>query len=859
VSPVSRSWRSLTGPLAGPLAALLLLAIALAWLHPQIVFDGQIYTSADARTAAAVQSLGNDTDGEIPHWNPFVFCGMPSWASLAHNPGAYPLTTPLRVLRDGLGLPPMFWLLFHLGLAGLGTAGWLRWRGESWPVAIAAACWVVALPKLAAWGAYGHGTKLGGFAWVPLVGWCTEALLRRGGPAWASGLALALGMMLLRGHVQIAWYAVLMVAIFVTAAWVAAWVGSGRDAAGRRWLLRQTGWIALAGIVALSVSLALYLPVLEYQAHSIRGSASTGGGTAFDYATNWSLSWPEFATMWWPTVAGYGRGAYVGQMPFTDYPNYIGLPLIILALAGVVVRRDRMSWTLVALVVLATLIALGKNFFVYRIFYELAPGFRKFRVPVMILALQQLALIILAARGLGALFTDRKRIEVPRPLLIIIAAVGLLGVILGTLGGGLLRDSTLEGLASMARGFGRPVPPPAALAEAAALATADALRLGAILLAGSLLVFAAQLRRIPATAGLVLLGLLVFVDLWRVDQPLLRPEHSLSRVGRTASGLVVVPSPTMLADAASLAEYTGDNAMARWLKQQTPRPRVLPLGGLESDNQLAGHQIVSLGGYHAAKLKLYEDVRKRIFDPTAPRLKLARMFGAQWLVSPRPLGDSTLDALGRLGLPVVREPVYSGPDGAAYEILDPMPRAWVVGAIEPEQPGQDTTVQEPEVAVLDRVLAQGFDPARTAILSAVPDPLPQTGSAASSVEVAEEGYNYWSLQVELPQAGVLVTADPWYPAWKVLVDGQPARLLRANYAQRAVALTAGSHRVEFLYDARAYTRGKRLATVGWILIAAGFIGPWPYRRLKDRREPQGPPSGPQPGPGNEPGKEPVRT
>jgi hypothetical protein len=778
--------------------AVVVIAIAVAWLHPEVAFRGQIYSSSDAQAAAAFQSLGGGD--EFPHWNPFVFMGMPSYASLAYNPQTYPLTTPIRAVRDALGLPPMFWMLLHLAIAGLATVGWVRWRGQSWAAAIAAGCWVVALPKLAAWGAYGHGTKLGTFAWLPLVGWCAEAMLRTGAVAWASGLALAMGMMLLRGHVQIAYYAVLCVAVLVVAYLVADW----RDPDARARTLTRVGWIAAAGLAGLAVSLVLYLPVLGYQAHSIRGAAGTGGGAAFEYATNWSLSWPEFGTMWWPTTAGYGRGAYVGQMPFTDYPNYVGLPLLLLALVGLIQRRDRIAWALVAIIVVATLVALGKNFFVYQVFYELLPGFKKFRVPVMVLAIQQLAIILLAAR---------------------VAVVGLLGVMAGTVAAGPVRDTVIGSLESMARSFGRPVPPAELLREAANLAVVDALRLGAVLLGSAAVWFALQRRRIPLAAGIALVALLLFVDLWRVDQPLLRPENHLSRVGRAESGLVAVPSETLLADANALVDYTRDSELARWLKSQSPRPRILPLGGLESDNRLASQGVVSLGGYHAAKLKVYEDVRARLFASGAPELRLARLFAAQWVVAPAPLGAGTLEAIGQLGLPVSPEPVWTGPDGAAYAVLDPLPRARVVSQVRTERPGEDTTAREPEPAVLDRVAEPDFDPSREVILSAAPDPLPQPGAERGSVETVEEGYNYWKLVVDLPAPGVLVVADPWYPHWRVRVDDEPARLLRANYAQRAVALTAGRHEVEFRYGADDWNRGRRIAGLGWLLILAGFVVP----------------------------------
>jgi hypothetical protein len=407
----------------------------------------------------------------------------------------------------------------------------------------------------------------------------------------------------------------------------------------------------------------------------------------------------------------------------------------------------------------------------------------------------------------------------------LIASLGLLGILAGSVAAGPVRDAVVSSLESMARDFGRPVPPVAALMDVARIATADALRLGAVLLASVLLLATVQARRIPIPAAVALLAFLVFVDLWRVDQPLLHPDGRLPQVGRGESGMVVVESRSLLADADALVDYTEESELARWLKEQDPRPRVLPFGGLESDNRLAAQGIVSLGGYHAAKLKLYEDVRARLYDRQAPELSLARLFAARWVVVPGPLPERSFTALAGLGLEVLPEPAYAGEDGYAYAIADPVDRARIVTNVSAESRGQDTTDREPDPAVLDRVVARGFDPQRQAILSAPAQPSPRPGAEAGTVELLEEGYNHWSVRVDLPAPGVLVTADPWYPGWTVEVDGETRRLLRANYAQRAVALEAGTHEVEFSYAAHSYVTGKRLAGLGWLLILAGFAVP----------------------------------
>lgn len=804
--------------------AVVVLWVAMVFVHPEIALQGKIYSSSDSQAAQAFRSAGDAAleAGEFPHWNPFVFAGMPSYGSLAYTPGTYPLTEPIRVLRDGMGLPPMTWLLVHYLICAIGVTGWLRWRCHPWPIAIAGGALVLALPKLAAWGAYGHGTKMGTFAWFPWVLWFAEAVLRRGRVVWAAALALGLSMMLLRAHVQITYYAVLSIGVFVLT-W---WAFDLREAARRRTVLTRTGWIVAAGILALGVALVLVLPILEYQEHSIRGAASQGGGAAFDYATGWSLTWSEIGTLWWPTTAGYGRGAYVGGMPFTDYPNYIGLPLMLLGLFGFAVRRDRTMWALLVLSVLSVLIALGDDFFLYRVLYEILPGFNKFRVPSMILAVQELAVIVMAMNGLDALMGHLTAATRPkwlgRPALVGALSVALVLLLLGSIGGDALRDAMATRWADMAASFQRPMPPGEAVRAAADIAVADALRLGAVVAAISILCVAVVVRRLPPAYASGVIALLLFLDLWRVQQPVLRPEDRLPHARPANGRMVAIPSESLVRDADRAQDYTVDAELTSWLREQSERPRVLPILGWESDNRLAARGIVSLGGYHAAKLQVYETLRQRMFDPQGPALGLANLLAADWVVTARPLADQQVAQIRQLGVDVADQPAKVTAEGSVYENRSALPRAWLVGRVSLESRGEDTTAREPSSGVLERVVSPRFDPRTQAIVSAAPDPAPQPEAVSGSVEVVEERYNGMTLRVETPADGLLVVSDVWYPHWKVTVDGEPVDLLRANYVLRAVAVPAGEHSVEFHFDDGTYRTGRNVSRLALLLVLVGF-------------------------------------
>jgi hypothetical protein len=535
-------------------------------------------------------------------------------------------------------------------------------------------------------------------------------------------------------------------------------------------------------------------------------------------------------------------------MPFTDYPNYVGLPLLLLAGLAVALRRDRWTWCFVTMAVLATLVALGKHGFLYRLLYELLPGFKKFRVPVMILVLQEIAVVVLAARGLDLLVAalrappDARPRWLGRPVLVAVLALGLVLVVLGSMGSGSLREAAFQRWQGMAASFGRGAPPLSALRAAADLAASDALRLGAILLASTLALLATARGRVPASAAVAVVGSLLVVDLWRVDQPLLHPEKHLVRLARQGERVVTVPSESLVRDASTLQEYVEELEVTRWLSQEAERPRVWPLGEWGQDNRIAAREVVSLGGYHAAKLKVYEDLRGRLYDPARPAVRGANLMGARWVLAPGPLGEATLEGLRTLGLDLEPEARWSGREGVLYESRSALPEAWMVGAFEEEDSGRDLTGQEPATTVLERVLSPQFDPRRRVILSAAPavSPGPQTEEA--DVQVLHRGYNALRYRVLTSTPGILVMNEVWYPEWRVRVNGEPARLLRANHLQRAVALEAGEHEIEVWYGARSYTQGLWSSRLSALVILIGLLEGPLRRRLRRGRSDGGAPA-----------------
>src|SRR5262245_45083518 len=421
--------RARRGPfaLAHPvLWALLALVIGVCVLYPEIVFQDKVFVSGDSRAAASFAAVGEGSlaEGECPAWNPYMFCGMPSYASMSYTPWVYPVNWIIKPFRRVLPLPEYTWLLVHTLATGLGVFLLLRDRGVRASISITAGILMMWMPNLVAIGAYGHGSQACAVAYLPFALLFWDRFWRGQNPTMnAAALAITLGFSMLRSHLQVSYYTYALIALHLLFFGVTALIDAARHRAAGGPLpaplaarLRPGGsatWgsalgdigysasvLAIVAGVSLLICAVLYLPVQDYAQYSIRG-ASDAGGLDYGYATSWSLHPSEMLTFLIPFSFGFGKELYLGHMPFTDYPNYLGLVVLTFAVVAALRVRTRFVGFLVFVAVVATLVSFGKFLPVlYDPLFKFAPYFSKFRVPVMVLIVQQLAVILLFGIGL---------------------------------------------------------------------------------------------------------------------------------------------------------------------------------------------------------------------------------------------------------------------------------------------------------------------------------------------------------------------------------------------------------------------------------------------------------------------------
>jgi hypothetical protein len=770
--------------------AVVALGVALAAVLPEIALRGQVFASPDYDSPSYFGAAGRAAQqaGELPLWNPYLFLGMPSFASLTYTPWVHPPSEILAALGRLPLTPPLLWLLVYYVAAGFGLYLLLRDLGAGfWPALLGGVAFMLS-PHLVSMGVFGHGSKLASVAYLPYLVLLARGI-RRGHrwPMWVGLFGIVLGLQLLRGHPQIAFYGAVMIATFA----VVEVAGALRRGEPRREIGRFVGGLAAGAVLGAVIASALLLPVRAYAPESIRGASETGGA-AYEYATNWSFSPREIATLWLPSAAGFGEATYVGTMPFTNFPNYIGQASVVFGIAALVLLRGGAIVFLVALSLLALAVSFGRNLpLVYDLFYKFLPYFDRFRVPVMILVLQQLCAAVLLGLGFAALQARLPRgLEWRRPpaardatrLLVAAAALAVALVIL----------AQPWSSAVAARVGANPRLPPEARAVYAEVASrllqGDALRVGALLVLHAAAVWGVWRRRLPVDIAGAACVVLTAVDLGAVDRKMVAPQ-------KTWPGLDSRVAPAR-------AQVAVATPIVRWLEAQ-PKPdaaplRILPSGPGFMDNRWMAFGIASAGGYHPAKLARFEhlvETRRQTIDP-----RLLDLFAVQYVVVPERMTQSRL------------QPAYEGPDGVAYANPRALPRAWVTGRWERTQPG---------AACRARLLADDFPRDAVVLLEADAVPLPDP-TATGTARITGFRSNRVELEVTATAPAILVVAEAYHSGWRARVDGRVAPVWPADCVLRAVPVPPGTSHVELRFVDPALGRGVWLSFAG-LAVALGLV------------------------------------
>ena len=759
---------------------------------------------------SSIETYAN-TSSETVFWNPNLFSGMPTYLSgldwrnplLAwlHKVGMLGLPHPMGLfflcllwsylLGIGLGLTP---------LAALG--GSLAYGASSY--------FLIGLGA-------GHNARMAAMAYLPMImlairlGYTQRILL--GAPL----LGLAIALQFQANHVQISYYTVFAAAIYALFILIKAYMSTERRRSACKRFFIHSAVLAGFALLGFSTYYGKFQGLYDYAQHSIRGTrilSKPGAdgvvlpkeGLDKDYAFSYSNAPMESMTLVVPNFYG-GTSAmelkpnsalgkafkaqgvpknqlkavptYWGDQPITT-PYYMGATVLILFLFACFYLPWRQKGWLITLGVFAILLTWGKHFSVlnYTLF-DWLPGYNKFRSPTFATALVLLAGGLLAAYGIDNI--GRKSTRSWKQALIRGGGLGI-GLMLAVLlfsGMGSFKGAIDSQLSSYPNWYME-----ALRLDRLRLLRADALRglifcllsVGALYLIGS--------RQVGKTLGGLILVALLFVDVWPVTWRYFNWENNF----KEAHERLLFPSTK------------ADKRILDAQDSLSPRPqRVFDLRNPFNDNR-PSIQHHSVGGYHAAKLRRYQDLieyglsqeRERLIDSlradarSLPKLPVCNMLNVGHFVYGPKAGQVIGNASSCGGAWFAsRLILVSGPD-EEIETLGTLPACEVVV--------WDTATQK--------------YPPRTSF-----DPT----EAQVRLEKATPNELVFSLQ-QIHSEQLLVLSEIHYPKWKVYVDDKEQPLLRVNYLLRALRLAPGSKKVRLRFEDPTYQVGKSISWISSLLL-----------------------------------------
>ncbi|MEG2067335.1 MAG: YfhO family protein [Tannerellaceae bacterium] len=820
-------------------AVIVFLVLSMTYFSPA-VFDGKTLRQGDMDKANGMGHSQMDKyaktaqPGEFSVWSDAMFGGMPytsGYGSPAPKlPGYGVVETPLKsvgYLHAGMVFTGL--ICFYILMCVMGVNWWLAIAGA---LAFALASYNIIIIEA------GHITKAYVIAYMPIV-LAGMALLFRRKYLWGTvlfllGVALSIG----NGHIQITYYLVLL-CLFIYIGYVV-------------WSIKQKAFVELAkvtAVMAVCVLVAVLPNASGMYSNWDLGKNSTRGATELttttpsgekissgldkDYAFQWSYGKGELLTLLVPNAYGGSSGGtlgsdselykelkakgaqvgadvqtytYWGDKPFTSGPVYFGALVCFLFVLGMFVIRNRMKWWMFAGSAFLILLAFGRNFDTFNTFmFHYLPMYNKFRTVEMALVIPGLVFPIIAIWGLKEILAQKvDAATFKRGMIGALAITGGLCLVVWGMPTMLLDfHSSFDAQYQLPDWYYN-----ALLADRASMASADALRSLLFILAGAALLFwfvKAKNKQTAATVVAAAVAILILADLWTVDKRYLNETNFVNET----SAEVYKPS-------------VADNEI---FKDVDPSYRVINLNNpFQETNTSYYHH--SIGGYHAAKLRRYQE----LIDHRLSGELNGIMAALQQAKTPADVMGALAQSPS-LNMLNTRYIIYN-PEQPPLRNPFAYGNAWFVPKVEVVENADAeiaalNTINPLETAVVDKRFAadlKGFTPsldstARITLDSYRPNKLVySTTSATDQLAVFSEVY--------------------YQPGWKATVDGKPVPHFRADWTLRAMLIPAGAHQVVFEFVPDGYIAAANIAAYGSFMILLLLVVAIGYSIWKALKKPE---------------------
>ena len=830
------------------LAVLLFVVLAFAYFFPADI-EGRILYRHDASAGRGAGQEGIEyleRTGERTRWTNALFCGMPTYQMapsyhstnvLAQAANAYHLWLPENVWYVFAYLLGFYILLrafdFRQQLAALGS---IIWAFSTYFLIIIAA---------------GHIWKVWALAYLPpLIAGIVLAF--RGKYLWGLLLtAVFTAFEINANHVQMTYY-YLFVIFFLIVAWLV-------DAIRKHELARFGKAVAVCAVgaaIGVCINLSNLYHTWQYSQESMRGKSElvkensenqTNSGLERDYITQWSYGIGETWTLMIPNAKGGASmplslnetamakanpdytsiyqqlGQYWGEQPGTSGPVYVGAFVVMLFILGLFIVKGPVKWALLAATILSIMLSWGKNFMgLTDFFIDYVPMYAKFRTVASILVIAEFTIPLLAMLALRELFSvyslrftddytkgseglankssvNCKPSTVNKYLIVSFLLTGGIALLMSMFPtmffDSFISTSEMSALKSLPAEHVGPLM--ANLTEMRqAMFTSDCLRSFYIILVGTGILLACLYGKLKKEYAVGIILVLCLVDLWVVNKRYLNDGMFVPKSEREA------PQQKTQTDELILRDQSLDY-------------RVLNLASNTFNENETSYYHKSIGGYHAAKLRRYQEVVERYISPEMQSLyrAVSEAGGDMTKVN----GDSIFPVLNMLNAKYFILPLQ---DGQTVPIQNPYVygNAWFIDEL---QYVDNANLEMDGLGKLDlRHQAVADRKFKAQLGEAV------VQDTASVVTIKAYEPNRLTYDVNSGKGGILVFSEIYYPGWTATVDGEPAELGRVDYLLRAMQVKPGRHEVVLSFFPKSVNTTETIAYISYVillLVVAGAV------------------------------------
>ena len=805
-------------------ASVIFVVLTLVYCSP--VLEGKVLQSGDIlswKGAYQEAKTYHEQTGRYTFWTGSMFCGMPNYQIGGGRYGSQTVLMPLsKLIRFG-GLKDEtllmilgYFFCFYILMRAFRVNPWLSIVGA---VAVALSSYFFIIIGA------GHNSKAMGLAWMSAV-LAGFVLIYRKRYAWGIIITMVFSYMGLMKHPQMSYYLFMLLGLL----FLAELYSHIREKRMKDFGL-ATLMFALALLVGAGTQYSAFASNNDYVRETMRGGHSELAkatdaqnktvGLDLDYATAWSYGIDETFTLIMPNFKGASSGfnvgtdsklyktmvskgvpkksaasfceqvpSYWGTQPFTSGPVYVGAVVCFLFLLGLFIVRGPYKWALLAATVFSILLSWGKNFMPFtRFFFDCFPMYNKFRTVSSILVVAEITMPLLGMLSLKAIM--EKALSKRWLLISLYLSAGITAVLclVFALFGKSMFDFSAPADAQMFSQLPQWLSQ-AIVDQRAAMLTADAWRSFVFIALAALVVWLCVQDKLKAGWATALIGVLVLADMWPVDKRFLNDN-----------------------DFVAPRQYNSYFAKRPYeeqiLRDTDPHFRVFNLAANTFNDSRTSYYLKSLGGYHAAKLRRYQDLIDQHFAKMNG--EVVNMLNAKYII----YKDN-------------ENQVRVQQNAEAYG------NAWFVDSLVIAQTPNE------ECDALNHLNLR-----TTAVTDAKFEPFVQAaranGPADSDRQVALTSYapDVLTYTCQSSQPATLVFSEIYYPyGWKAYIDGQPCEHFRADYTLRAMNVPAGRHDIRFEFRPDTVYRGGIVSVASAVLIyltiAGGLVQALVgYRRRKE--------------------------